>query len=107
MVVTTTKPNEARHWVHLALRNGALFLVIREKFPTPTPGFRPLFDCPLTEAELRVVAWLQYGLSNEEIGLRTNLSKMTVKSHLLRVSRTLAVSGRSALVAKLIREGWI
>jgi DNA-binding NarL/FixJ family response regulator len=59
----------------------------------------------LSARETEVLALVARGLTNAEIGRRLYLSEATVKTHLLRASAKLGVSGRTAAVTKAIETG--
>ena len=59
----------------------------------------------LTGREHDVLACLDRGLSNHDIGAELNLSKATVKSHLARLYSKLGVSSRTAALAKAREHG--
>jgi DNA-binding NarL/FixJ family response regulator len=59
----------------------------------------------LSARETEVLALVALGLTNAEIGRRLYLSEATVKTHLLRASAKLGVSGRTAAVTKAIETG--
>lgn len=59
----------------------------------------------LSARETEVLALVARGLTNAEIGRRLFLSEATVKTHLLRASGKLGVSGRTAAVTKAIETG--
>jgi len=59
----------------------------------------------LSARETEVLALVARGLTNAEIGRRLYLSEATVKTHLLRASAKLGVSGRTAAVTKAIEIG--
>jgi len=53
----------------------------------------------LTERERQIIELIPEGLSNKEIGRRLNLSEGTIKVHLHRIYRKLALNNRTALAA--------
>ena len=59
----------------------------------------------LTARETEVLALVARGLTNGEVGRELYLSEATVKTHLLRASAKLGVSGRTAAVTKAIETG--
>lgn len=58
----------------------------------------------LSEREMEVLSLLAEGATNQEIAARLYLTEKTVKSHLSRIFRKLAVSNRTQAAAKAIRE---
>lgn len=65
--------------------------------PAPPPPARPLID-PLTERELTILGYLESHLTFPEIADELYISRHTVKTHVARIYRKLAVTGRSAAV---------
>ena len=59
----------------------------------------------LSARETQVLALVARGLTNADIGRELYLSEATVKTHLLRASGKLGVSGRTAAVTKAIETG--
>ncbi|HXG41379.1 MAG TPA: response regulator transcription factor [Dehalococcoidia bacterium] len=59
----------------------------------------------LSERERDVLRLLAQGLSNKEIAQQLSLSEATVRKHLERIYRKLAVPGRAAAVARYLQEG--
>ena len=59
----------------------------------------------LSARETQVLALVARGLTNAEIGRELYLSEATVKTHLLRASAKLGVSGRTAAVTRAIETG--
>jgi DNA-binding NarL/FixJ family response regulator len=59
----------------------------------------------LSARETQVLSLVARGLTNAEIGRELFLSEATVKTHLLRASGKLGVSGRTAAVTKAIETG--
>jgi DNA-binding NarL/FixJ family response regulator len=59
----------------------------------------------LSARETEVLALVARGLTNAEIGRELYVSEATVKTHLLRASTKLGVSGRTAAVTKAIETG--
>ena len=59
----------------------------------------------LSARETQVLALVARGLTNAEIGRELYLSEATVKTHLLRASAKLGVSGRTAAVTRAIEDG--
>lgn len=68
----------------------------------PAPR-RPGAD--LTARELGVLALVSEGRSNRAIGEKLELSALTVKSHLARISRKVGTGDRAEMVAYAIRNG--
>jgi len=64
-------------------------------------------EVALTPRERDVIALVAEGLSNQQIGARLMLSQPTVKSHLAHIFGKLAVSSRTAAVAKARELGLI
>ena len=60
---------------------------------------------PLSAAQTQVLALVARGFTNAEIGRKLFISEATVKTHLLRASAKLGVSGRTAAVTKAIETG--
>jgi DNA-binding NarL/FixJ family response regulator len=60
---------------------------------------------PLSATQTQVLALVARGLTNAEIGRKMFISEATVKTHLLRASAKLGVSGRTAAVTKAIETG--
>ncbi|HRA51812.1 helix-turn-helix transcriptional regulator, partial [Actinotalea sp.] len=58
----------------------------------------------LTARELGVLALVADGQSNRQIGERLELSALTVKSHLARISRKVGTGDRAEMVAYAIRH---
>lgn len=58
----------------------------------------------LTARELGVLALVAEGQSNRQIGERLELSALTVKSHLARISRKVGTGDRAEMVAYAIRH---
>jgi DNA-binding NarL/FixJ family response regulator len=59
----------------------------------------------LSARETDVLALVARGLTNAQIGRRLHVSEATVKTHLLRASAKLGVSGRTAAVTRAIETG--
>ena len=59
----------------------------------------------LSPRETEVLALVARGLTNAEIGRTLYVGEATVKTHLLRASAKLGVSGRTAAVTKAIETG--
>ena len=66
--------------------------------PDPTPG------AALTARELGVLRLVADGRSNRQIGDALELSALTVKSHLARISRKVGTGDRAEMVAYVIRR---
>jgi transcriptional regulator EpsA len=56
----------------------------------------------LSDRELEVMKWVQFGKTNQEIGMILSISIFTVKNHLRHVFEKLNVVNRTQAVAKLI-----
>ena len=54
----------------------------------------------LTEREMQIMTWVKAGKTNQEIGMILDISAFTVKNHLKRIFRKLAVYNRMQAVAK-------
>lgn len=79
--------------------------------PAPAPAPAPQASAPslrpgpdLTARELGVLRLVADGQSNREIGERLDLSALTVKSHLARISRKVGTGDRAEMVAFAIRN---
>ena len=59
----------------------------------------------LTERETEVLALAARGLTNAQIGRELSIGEATVKTHLLRASGKLGVSGRTAAVTRAMETG--
>jgi DNA-binding NarL/FixJ family response regulator len=59
----------------------------------------------LSARETEVLALVALGLTNAEIGRRLFISEATVKTHLVRASAKLGVSGRTAAVTRAMQTG--
>lgn len=81
---------------------GAVRIVGRTAPPVPSPR-RPGTD--LTARELGVLRLVSEGRSNRSIGEALELSALTVKSHLARISRKVGTGDRAEMVAYAIRNG--
>lgn len=69
------------------------------------PSSRPAYPGQLlSERELQIVTAIAEGLSNEEVGQRLGISRMTVKSHLWRIGPKLGTGDRAGIVAAAIRS---
>lgn len=54
----------------------------------------------MTGRELEILAWVQQGKSNQEIGTSLEISPLTVKNHMQKILRKLKVSNRAQAVSK-------
>lgn len=63
-------------------------------------GHAPALARPPSARELEILYWVREGKSNDEIGLILGISGMTVKNHLQRLYRLLAVSNRAHAIAR-------
>lgn len=61
----------------------------------------------LSAREVHVLALVALGQSNKEIGRAMELSPLTIKSHLARISRKLGTGDRAGMVAIATRAGLI
>jgi two-component system, NarL family, nitrate/nitrite response regulator NarL len=77
---------------------GAVRIAGRHPIPTPRPGPE------LTARELGVLRLVADGHTNREIGENLQLSALTVKSHLARISRKVGTGDRAEMVAYAIRN---
>lgn len=70
---------------------------------------RPRLQAPalraLSAREIDVLRRVARGMSNKEIGAEMQLSPLTIKSHLARISRKLGTGDRAGLVAIATRAG--
>ncbi len=57
-------------------------------------------DHGLSEREIQIMTWVKAGKTNQEIGMILDISAFTVKNHLKRIFRKLAVYNRMQAVAK-------
>lgn len=60
-------------------------------------------NCPLSERERQIAAWLKSGKNNREIAQILHLSEFTVKTHLQNIRAKLGVKTRAQIVAQLSR----
>ncbi|HXH04858.1 MAG TPA: LuxR C-terminal-related transcriptional regulator [Candidatus Nitrosotenuis sp.] len=79
-----------------ALRQGYIRL---EKTPQPRGA--------LSQRELEIVTLLGQGLENDEIAQELGITKLTVKSHLARISRKLNTKGRTQIFVTCWRNEWV
>lgn len=70
--------------------------------PPATPA--PRAGAELTSRELGVLHLVAEGQTNRQIGERLDLSALTVKSHLARISRKIGTGDRAEMVAFAIRR---
>jgi len=61
----------------------------------------------LSQREREVIAAVVEGLTNDEVGVRLDISPRTVASHLRRLYERLGVASRAEITARAIREGWL
>lgn len=54
----------------------------------------------MTGRELEILAWVQQGKSNREIGKSLEINPLTVKNHMKKILRKLKVSNRAQAVSK-------
>lgn len=64
-------------------------------------------DCPLTPAELRVLALLMEGLTYEQIAVAVSRSQSTVRTQLHNAYRRLGVTTSYQAVLECVRSGWL
>lgn len=77
---------------------GAVRIASRPTTTTPRPG------PDLTAREIGVLRLVADGRSNRQIGEHLDLSALTVKSHLARISRKVGTGDRAEMVAFAIRN---
>ena len=70
---------------------------------TPTDGREPTPD--LTEREEKVLQMMAWGLSNQEIAKRLNITIRTVKFHAGNIYQKLAITTRAEAIAYAWRQG--
>jgi DNA-binding CsgD family transcriptional regulator len=63
-------------------------------------------DCPLTELELRTIAWTATGRSRKQVGVKLGVVPSTVRNTLVRVNRKLGTPTASAAAIMCFRRGW-
>lgn len=72
--------------------------------PVETPAVEPTADngqeSVLSEREHEIMTWVKMGKTNQEIGMILDISTFTVKNHLKRIFRKLAVFNRMQAVAR-------
>lgn len=64
-----------------------------------TPSLHPDFDAELTRAELGVLAYLRFGLSNKEIAAELQKSEPTIKNQVASILRKSGCPTRARLIA--------
>ena len=69
------------------------------------PGGSSLEGAPLSEREIDVLRLVADGMSNNEIAAKLYISGQTVKTHMERIGKKLAVSGRAAAVKRGMETG--
>jgi DNA-binding NarL/FixJ family response regulator len=70
-------------------------------------GVRPGAGVELSDREREVLRLVVEGASNDEIGVRLEISSRTVESHLRRIFERLEVASRTELAGRALREGWL
>ena len=68
-------------------------------------GKGPALDAGLTPRESQVLAHIAYGLSNDEISHTLGISVETVKEHVQKILRKLAVNDRTQAAVWAVRSG--
>ena len=71
------------------------------------PGGSSLEGAPLSEREIDVLRLVADGMSNNEIAAKLYISGQTVKTHMERIGKKLAVSGRAAAVKRGMETGML
>lgn len=120
VLLRTLRRRESTHAVLLTRRAGRRELVallgggVRGAVTAETPGAvrivgrtpAPARTGPeLTARELGVLGLVAEGRTNREIGEELQLSALTVKSHLARISRKVGTGDRAEMVAFALRNG--
>jgi two-component system response regulator DevR len=83
-------PGLARHWLEWWSE-------------TETSG--PDTEKQLTAREIEIIGLVVEGLNNREIAERLDLKEQSIKNHIARIMRTLAVRNRVELALKAVRSG--
>lgn len=68
---------------------------------------RPQAEVSLTPRERSVVTLLLDGRTNDEIAAVLGITTRTVEAHLARLFERLAISSRTELATRALREGWL
>nr|WP_297423040.1 LuxR C-terminal-related transcriptional regulator [uncultured Actinotalea sp.] len=120
VLLRTLRRRESTHAVLLTRKAGRRELVallgggVRGAITAETPGaVRIVGRAPapartgpeLTARELGVLELVSEGRTNREIGEALQLSALTVKSHLARISRKVGTGDRAGMVAFALRNG--
>lgn len=64
-------------------------------------------NAPLSVREREVLAWVQAGKTNYEIGLILGISEFTVKNHMKRICSKLDAGNRAHAIAKAVHAGFL
>lgn len=94
---------ETADQIRVALLRGERAIWISRSVARPrahAPALRAL-----SAREIEVLRRVAAGMSNKEIGADMELSPLTIKSHLARISRKLGTGDRAGLVAISTRAG--
>jgi DNA-binding CsgD family transcriptional regulator len=87
--------------------NGSARLLMLERKMSGTPAlFQLSRQFQLTQREHQVVSLLLQGLSNKEMAKKMGISENTVKAFLRMATVRMGVSGRSAIVTKIVDVLW-
>lgn len=115
-----TAPEELLHTIRSAYRGEAIYRTaaaakmiseaVRLTALSPAPAAdslpSPLLD-PLTDRELEVLQEMAYGLKNEDIAAKLQISESTVKTHVHRILQKMCVEDRTQAVVFAIRNQWV
>ena len=77
----------------------------RVVLPAPGPGAEPSAPSLLTRRESEVAQLLVGGKTNPEIATELFISERTVQSHVANIMAKLGVNSRTAVVARVVRDG--
>ena len=73
-----------------------------DEYPTPAMDFSPETDRSLTQAELRVLAFLLGGLTEKAVASKLSLSRHTIHNHVKSIYATYQVTSRGELLARFL-----